>query len=145
MARRGNGRRRNWSQIVFWGLSLAVVLTMVLGSVVGILSQSSARRTPTPSSGDISPPPTPIPAQTATPTAVAAAPSPAPAPEPTPTPLPTPLALSLGERFSFAVCGDSRDGTGYRDVTDSTNPEVLASKKRFQEILADKPLPIVTD
>ncbi len=42
-------------------------------------------------------------------------------------------------------CGDSRDGTGYKDVTDSTAPEVLAAKKRFKEILADKPLPIVAD
>jgi arylsulfatase A len=41
-------------------------------------------------------------------------------------------------------CGDSRNGAGYRDVTDSTAPEVLAAKKRFKEILADKPLPVVT-
>ena len=45
----------------------------------------------------------------------------------------------------FYDCGDSRDGTGYQEVTNSTNPEVLAAKKRFKEILADKPLPIVKE
>jgi len=50
-----------------------------------------------------------------------------------------------GHPGRFFDCGSSRDGTGYRDVTDSTNPEVLAAKKRFKEILADKPLPVVTD
>jgi len=44
----------------------------------------------------------------------------------------------------FFDCDDSRDGTAYRDVTDSTAPEVLAAKKRFKAILADKPLPAVT-
>lgn len=38
-------------------------------------------------------------------------------------------------------CGDSRDGRGYKDVTDSTDPEVIAAKKQIEEILADKPLP----
>ncbi|MHC4369197.1 MAG: sulfatase-like hydrolase/transferase [Planctomycetota bacterium] len=50
-----------------------------------------------------------------------------------------------GHPGRFFDCGDSRDGAGYRDVTHSTDPEVLAAKKRFAEILADKPLPIVTD
>jgi len=45
----------------------------------------------------------------------------------------------------FYDCGDSRDGTGYKDVTNSTNPDVLAAKKRFKEILADKPLPVVRE
>jgi len=45
----------------------------------------------------------------------------------------------------FFDCGDSRNGTGYNDVTDSTVPEVMAAKKRFKEILADKPLPIVSE
>ncbi|HIJ54016.1 MAG TPA: hypothetical protein HPP66_12830, partial [Planctomycetes bacterium] len=45
----------------------------------------------------------------------------------------------------FFDCGDSRDGTGYKDVTDSTAPEVLTARKRFKEILADKPLPIVRE
>jgi arylsulfatase A-like enzyme len=42
-------------------------------------------------------------------------------------------------------CGNSRDGTGYKDVTDSTAPEVLAAKKRIMEILVDKPLPVVKE
>ncbi|UCC98722.1 MAG: sulfatase-like hydrolase/transferase [Phycisphaerales bacterium] len=50
-----------------------------------------------------------------------------------------------GHPGRFFDCGDSRDGTGYKDVTDSTAPEVLTAKKRFREILADKPLPIVTE
>jgi arylsulfatase A len=41
----------------------------------------------------------------------------------------------------FYDCGDSRDGTGYKDVTNSTDPEVLDARKRFDEILADKPAP----
>ena len=41
----------------------------------------------------------------------------------------------------FLDCGDSRDGTGYRDVTDSQAPEVVAARKRFEQILADKPVP----
>lgn len=50
-----------------------------------------------------------------------------------------------GHPGRFFDCGDSRDRTGYKDVTDSTDPEVLAAKKRFKQILADKPLPIVKD
>ncbi len=50
-----------------------------------------------------------------------------------------------GHPGRFFDCGDSRDGTGYKDVTDSTNPEVLAARRRFAEILADKPLPIVKE
>jgi len=41
----------------------------------------------------------------------------------------------------FYDCGNSRDGTGYKDVTDSNDPEVVAARKRFTEILADKPAP----
>ena len=40
-------------------------------------------------------------------------------------------------------CGTSRDGTGYREVTDSTDPEVLAIKRQFDEILATKPAPLL--
>jgi arylsulfatase A-like enzyme len=50
-----------------------------------------------------------------------------------------------GHPGRFFDCGDSRDGTGYRDVTDSTDPEVLAARKRFKKILADKPLPVVAE
>ncbi|MEW6356930.1 MAG: sulfatase-like hydrolase/transferase [Planctomycetota bacterium] len=41
----------------------------------------------------------------------------------------------------FFDCGDCRDGTSYKDVTASTEPEVLAAKERLEEILADKPAP----
>jgi len=40
-------------------------------------------------------------------------------------------------------CGRNRDGTGYRDVTNSQDAEVLAAKKYIAGILADKPLPVV--
>ncbi|MFH1924254.1 MAG: sulfatase-like hydrolase/transferase [Planctomycetota bacterium] len=40
-------------------------------------------------------------------------------------------------------CGTSRDGAGYQEVTDSTDPEVLAIKKTFEEILATKPAPML--
>jgi len=42
-------------------------------------------------------------------------------------------------------CGASRDGTGYRDVSDSTDPQVLEIKKHFLEILATKPAPKLTE
>jgi arylsulfatase A-like enzyme len=50
-----------------------------------------------------------------------------------------------GHPGRFFDCGNSRNGTGYKDVTNSTAPEVLRAKKRFKEILADKPLPIVKE
>lgn len=40
-------------------------------------------------------------------------------------------------------CGNSRNGAGYKDVTNSKDVEVLAAKKQIAEILADKPLPKV--
>ncbi len=40
-------------------------------------------------------------------------------------------------------CGESRNGEGYRDVTASRYPEVLAPKALMKEILADKPVPDV--
>lgn len=43
----------------------------------------------------------------------------------------------------FFDCGDSRDGTGYKDVTDSRDPEVVAAREQFDQILADKPVPLV--
>jgi len=42
-------------------------------------------------------------------------------------------------------CAESRDGTGYRDVTDSQDPDVLAVKRQFEEILADKPVPEIVE
>jgi hypothetical protein len=44
-----------------------------------------------------------------------------------------------GERFFD--CGESRDGSGYKDVTNSTDPEVVAARKNFAEILATLPEP----
>jgi arylsulfatase A len=38
-------------------------------------------------------------------------------------------------------CGDSRNGEGYVDVTNSQNPEVQKIKKQFTDILATKPVP----
>jgi len=41
----------------------------------------------------------------------------------------------------FYDCGSSRDGTGYRDVTDSTDADVVAARKRFAAILEKLPAP----
>jgi len=38
-------------------------------------------------------------------------------------------------------CGSSRDGTGYKDVTRSTEPDVVAARRRFDAILARLPGP----
>ncbi len=38
-------------------------------------------------------------------------------------------------------CGDSRDGSGYREVTTEMGPEVIAARKRFQDVLAQLPAP----
>ncbi len=40
-------------------------------------------------------------------------------------------------------CGECRDGSAYKNVTDSQDPEVVAARKRIEQILADKPVPIV--
>ncbi len=42
-------------------------------------------------------------------------------------------------------CGDSRNGEGYQDMTDSTDPEVLAIKKQFDEILVEKSVPVLQE
>ena len=42
-------------------------------------------------------------------------------------------------------CGDCRDGSAYREVTDQTTPEVQAAKKMMRQILSDKPVPRVRD
>ncbi len=44
----------------------------------------------------------------------------------------------FGQMF---YCGESRDGTGYKEVTQSDDPEVLGARKRFEEILANLPSP----
>ena len=40
-------------------------------------------------------------------------------------------------------CGDSRNGKGYKDVTDSEEPELLAIRERFDEILTRLPAPVL--
>ena len=40
-------------------------------------------------------------------------------------------------------CGDRRDGTGYTDVTASDAPDVVAAKRRFDELLANLPAPVL--
>jgi hypothetical protein len=46
-----------------------------------------------------------------------------------------------GQGEKFYDCGDSRDGTGYRDVTHSDAPEVRAARASFATILATMPEP----
>ncbi|MCA9270775.1 MAG: sulfatase-like hydrolase/transferase, partial [Planctomycetales bacterium] len=38
-------------------------------------------------------------------------------------------------------CGESRNGKGYKNVTASTDPEVVAAKALMRQILSDKPVP----
>jgi len=42
-------------------------------------------------------------------------------------------------------CGESRDGGGYKDVTDSTAADVKAVKEKFLAILKDLPSPVVKE
>ena len=42
-------------------------------------------------------------------------------------------------------CGTHRDGQGYRDVTDSQEPEVLAARERFEKLLANLPAPLIEE
>jgi len=42
-------------------------------------------------------------------------------------------------------CGESRNGAGYKDVTDSADPEVLAAKQKFNTILAKLPAPDIPE
>ena len=46
-----------------------------------------------------------------------------------------------GKGEKFFDCGESRDGSGYKDVTKSDDPEVKAARARFAEILAGIPEP----
>jgi arylsulfatase A len=41
-------------------------------------------------------------------------------------------------------CGDSRDGTDYKNVTDSENAEVASARELMNRILSDKPVPDVS-
>ncbi len=47
---------------------------------------------------------------------------------------------SFGQLYD---CGQSRDGTGYKEVTDSGDAEVAAARALMKKILADKPVPDV--
>ncbi len=49
--------------------------------------------------------------------------------------------LKVGRLYD---CGDRRDGTGYKDVTSSTAPEVVAIKKQFDKILERLPAPVLS-
>ena len=46
-----------------------------------------------------------------------------------------------GGETKFFDCGECRDGSTYKDVTDSTDPEVVAARERFNAILATLPEP----
>ncbi len=41
----------------------------------------------------------------------------------------------------FFDCGNSRNGKGYRDVTESDDAQVIAARKRFAKILKNMPIP----
>jgi arylsulfatase A-like enzyme len=42
-------------------------------------------------------------------------------------------------------CGDSRDGSGYQEVTHSEDPEVLTIKEEFNRLLDKLPAPIIEE
>ena len=128
-------KKQSRSQQVLWLLSLVMVGSMVVS--LGIVALPSSRHTPTP-------PPTPLPTSTPlpsptlgateppppSPTAEATAPpagpelptstEPAAGPElPTVTPTLTTTSSNSSPSFTFAVCGDSRNGSAmYRRVLD---------------------------
>lgn len=138
-------------------MSLLVVLSMVLAYVVQPPRQ---RERPTPTTPFIiTPTPAPTSTDTPTPTATPLAPAPSPIPRPeitsspeasppataTPTPAPpvaatitpTPIVLDLGERFSFAVCGDSRDGEAiYRRVLEAVQSDGSAFLVHLGDIVS---------
>jgi arylsulfatase A len=47
-----------------------------------------------------------------------------------------------GQGEKFFDCGESRNGEGYKNVTDSSDPEVQAARTRFDAILASLPEPL---
>ncbi len=47
-----------------------------------------------------------------------------------------------GGKERFFDCGKSRDGSGYRDVTDAPSAESIAARKKFEHILASIPTPL---
>jgi len=49
-----------------------------------------------------------------------------------------------GHRGQLFDCGDCRDGSAYREVTDSEEPQVQRAWQQMERILADKPVPRVS-
>ncbi len=47
----------------------------------------------------------------------------------------------LEEGGKFFDCGENRDHRGYKEVTGSQEPEVVAARRRFEQILKDLPAP----
>ena len=45
----------------------------------------------------------------------------------------------------FNDCGNNRNGRGYKEVPDSKEPEVIATRARFEKILAKLPAPDAKD
>jgi len=165
MAKRSKAQR---SRIVLYFIALIVALSMVCSLVSALVPQR--RPTPTPISvptvtpwwPTLSPQHTSTPRPTATMTVAAAKP-------PSVTPLPTatatrvvkgqatPIAISDETNFTFAVCGDNRDGDAtYSKILDMVvrdgcafliNTGDLVSRgyehqfKDFQELMKDFPLP----
>jgi len=146
MARRRT--RRSFSQILFYVLSVLIVLSMALGYVLIGLPDP----TPTP------PPVIPAPSRTLPPTA---APTSAEAPPPTITPLPLPARATADPattQFSFAVIGASRGNPGVYKALLSQIPAdgnafvihlggmveggTAAEFQAWREMMADFPLPV---
>jgi arylsulfatase A len=42
-------------------------------------------------------------------------------------------------------CGDGRDGTGYKEVTESNDPEAVAIKTKFNALLESLPAPVLAE
>jgi arylsulfatase A len=49
---------------------------------------------------------------------------------------------SMTEFGQLYDCGESRNGSGYKDVTKSDDPDVIAARQLMKQILADKPAPV---
>ena len=47
------------------------------------------------------------------------------------------------QRGRLFDCGSSRNGSGYKDVTDSSAPEVVAAWQHFETLLKDLPAPLL--
>jgi predicted phosphodiesterase len=108
-------RRRNWQTVAWWVLSAFIVSSMLVSMVLMVRPAPPPKPTPT------------VPLATET-----AGPGGGPAPErstegtATPTPAPSAIAPAAGEddEFTFAVCGDSRDGDAvFRQIVRQVSEE----------------------